>query len=402
MTAKADTALRYARFAGIALLCLLPAAAFAKDGPYLTWRAKAAPVQQAGSPQPVQAPQVPVPPSPYGQVGDPYMHVLTWTAKSGATPQPVASAVPVRRAPVQQMQAQPAPQMREPVQATAPAMSEPAYQPSRENQNYRTQAPQYRAQPMASTLPEPVQDEPTQVPQRQALPSIAAQTQQMPQPAPQPVRQPAQRIVAPPKAQTQAQTQAQAQPQARPLAQPTRATPAPQQPPVATATNDGAYQVPANSPYAARIAAARAAQEKTQAKAQAQAAAAPAKPAGKDAPAQPAVQPSDAPVTETASDDDKPFVPGQHYTDASEAPRLYSLHRDYGLKPDPITVDTNASGAVLDTSKLDAAEAKAAKDEKADEDAAGDDPETDGVTKTSSSASATQKASAGKTNKADQ
>ena len=378
MTAKAATVLRCARYAGIALLCLLPTAAFAKDGPYLTWRAKTAPVQAADAPPPVQAPQVPVPPSPYGQVGDPYMHVLTWTAKSGAAPQPVASAVPMRRAPVQQTQA---PQMREPVQATAPMMSEPAYQPPRQPQTYRTQAPQYRAQPMASTLPEPVQDEPTLPMTRQPLPQVAAQTSQVPQP----VRQPA------------------------------RAAPASQQPPVATAANDGAYQVPANSPYATRIKAARAAQVKAQAKAQPQvAAAAPAKGA---APAQPVAQPAAAPLTDspvTEASDDKPFVPGQHYTDASEAPRLYSLHRAYGLSPDPITVDNHATGAVLDTSKLDAAEAKAAKAEKADEDAAGDDRDADGVTRTDaqsssaqsssaqSSSAKTQNASASKTNKADQ
>ncbi len=374
MTAKADTALRYALHTGIALLCLLPTAALAKDGPYLTWRAKSAPVQQADAPPPVRAPQVPVPPSPYGQVGDPYMHVLTWTAKSGATPQPVASAAPMRRAPVQQ----PQPQMRQPVQATAPAMSEPAYQPARQPQNYRTQAPQYRAQPMASTLPEPVQDEPTLPAPRQALPDVAAQT---PQTRPIQQIQPVQRIPVP----TQAQTQ--------PVRQAPAAQPAAAQPPVTTASSDGAYQVPANSPYAARIAAARAAQAKAQAKAQPPQAN--AKPAGKAAPR------ADAPVSETASDDDKPFVPGQHYTDASEAPRLYSLHRAYGLAPDPITADSHASGAVLDTSKLDAAEAKAAKDEKADEDSAGDDPDADGVTKTSSSANTTQKASASK-KKADQ
>ena len=364
MTNKANTAVTIARYgAAIGLLCLLPTLAMAKDGPYLTWRAKAAPVQATDAPPLVQAPQVAVPPSPYGQVGDPYMHVLTWNTKAGARSQPVAAAAPVRRAPVQQ----PAP-----VEATAPVQYAPAYQPQRQTPAYRTQAPQYRAQPMASTLPEPArngpdQDEPMQPMARQPLPAIAAQT---------PLRQPA------PRQTVQA------------------AKPAPQAP-VATASNDGgAYQVPATSPYAARIAAARAAQTraqgKTQTQSQPQAAAAPAKPAGKAAPhiLPEAAPPTDAPVTETASDD-KPFVPGQHYTDASEAPRLYSLHRAYGLTPDKITVDSDASGAVLDTSRLDAAQEKAAKAEKADEDAAGDDPDADGVSgKTSSE---TQNASADKT-----
>ena len=331
-------------WAGLALLCLLPASVGAKDGPYLNWRAKTVPVQQADAPQPIQAPQVPVPPSPYGQVGDPYLHVLNWRGKTGGqAPQPVATTAPMRRAPVQA-----------PVQATAPAESASHYPSERQlPPSYRMMAPQYRAQPMASTLPEPVEDGPAQPPARQPLPALAPQVPQAapvnpPAPAPRPAPAPvAQAPVAPP------------------------------------AARDGAYQVPATSPYAARIAAARAAQAKAQARAEApaQPQAAAAKPTAKAtartasaAPA-PVVKPSDAPVTETA-DDGKPFVPGQHYSDASEAPRLYSLHRDYGLKPDPITIDTNASGALLDTSRLDAAEAKAAKDEKADEESAGDDRET--------------------------
>jgi hypothetical protein len=356
MTVKAKKAsLRTAGCrAGLALLCLLPAVAVAKDGPYLTWRAKTAPVQQTDAR--VQAPQVPVPPSPYGQVGDPYVHVLTWNTKAGAAPQTaMASAAPMRRAPVQQEMA-----------TYAPAPQAPAEPPQRSPQAYRMQAPQYRAQPMASTLPEPAPDvsEAAEPPMtRQTLPSVAAQTAQPARPA--------------------------VRPQA-PAPRPVQAlSPAPA--PAPTPANDGAYQVPATSPYAARIARARAqthaqtpaknpapapaqsqAQVQAQAQAQAKTTAAPARPA------QAAPQPTDAPITETASDD-KPFVPGQHYTDASEAPRLYSLHRDYGLKPDPITVDTDATGAVLDTSKLDAAEAKALKDEKADEDTAGDDPDADGV-----------------------
>src|SRR6185312_2401326 len=110
MIAKADKAsLRIAcGTTGIALLCLLPQPAGARDGPYLTWRSKTVPVQAADAPPPVRAPQVPVPPSPYGQVGDPYLHVLTWSNKTGtatwggpvprpAAPPQVATAAPVRR-----------------------------------------------------------------------------------------------------------------------------------------------------------------------------------------------------------------------------------------------------------------------------------------------------------------
>jgi hypothetical protein len=313
MIAKAVKALvRMAPVGGLALLCLLPAVflpatvAAASDGPYLSWGAKNAPVQQAGN-----AAQVPVPPSPYGQVGDPYLHVLNWSAKSG-------SAQPSRPTPPPPV-ALPDP---EPVRAYSP--------------------PQYRAQPAP----------------RPALAAQAPLKAPAKTPAPSPAQAPGQASVAPP--------------------------------------DDGAYHVPASSPYAARIAAARAAQSKTdQAKAEQPKAIAPAA----ANPAQ-ATQ-GQAALTDAPADDDKPFVPGEHYTDASEAPRLYSLHRAYGLKPDPITVDSNASGAVLDTSHIDAADAKGMKGDKTDEDSDDDD----GVPAKSTdapSASGTQKASAGKTEKTAQ
>ena len=326
MTAKAVKALvRMAPVGGLALLCLwLPMAAAAKDGPYLSWGAKNAPIQQA-----VDAPQVPVPPSPYGQVGDPYLHVLNWGAKSG-------SARPSRSTPPPPV----APPQPEPVQAYSPPRRAPAYHP----------APQYSAEPVTAR-PQPAQS-PTPPTVRQSTP--AAQT----------------RPGAP----------------ARPSAQAPAAAP-----------DDGAYQVPASSPYAARIAAARAAQGKAEQTKAARPVATPSSPA----------TPDQAAVTETPADDDKPFVPGEHYTDASEAPRLYSLHRGYGLKPDPITVDSNASGAVLDTSHLDAAEAKVAKADKtpAVDDDDGDDNNSDGVPAKSPDApraSGTQNASAGKTEKTAQ
>jgi len=384
MTVKAKkVSLRTAGYgAGIAVLCLSsplflssrPAAA--SDSPYLNWQAKAAPVQATDVPPPVQTPQVPVPPSPYGQVGDPYVHMLSWSTKPGAAQprQTVATAAPARRAPVQQTA----------TYATAPSEPVQTYQP-RPNPSTRLTPQAYRTQPMASTLAEPAPDLTGQAPERPPVPMVAAQM-----PAPAIVR------TRPPPSVTAQQTTP------RPPIQAPRSAPAAQVPaPVTTAANDGAYQIPASSPYAARIAAARAEQARAQARAQAQAARPPQTAAPQTAPPQ-----SPAPATVAAADDDKPFVPGQHYTDASDAPRIYSLHRAYGLKPDPITVDSHASGAVLDTSALDAAEAKAAKDEKADEDTAGDDPESDGVSaktpQDTSSASATQNASASKTNKADQ
>jgi len=329
MTAKAVKALvRMPPLGGIALLCLLlllfllpplllPEAAIAKDGPYLTWGAKNAPIQQAGNAAPV-----PVPPSPYGQVGDPYLHVLNWGTKSGA-------AQPSRPTPSPQVE----PPQPTPVQAYSPPSQATAYHP----------APQYNAQPR----PQPVQSRPT----------------------PPAVRQPALAAQAP----------------ARP----------PVQAPVAT-PDDGAYQVPANSPYAARIAAARASQAKAEVKAAKPATASPSQ-----------VQQDQAAVTETPTNDDKPFVPGEHYTDASEAPRLYSLHRGYGLKPDPITIDNNASGAVLDTSHLDAAEARAQikamqEDKTSVDDDDDDDTRSVPAKPDAPSASGTQNASAGKTEKTAQ
>ncbi len=333
MTSKVVKALvRMAPVGGLALLCVLPpllvpATAFAKDGPYLTWGAKTAPVQQAGS-----VAQVPVPPSPYGQVGDPYLHVLNWGTKASSG----QSSRPAPPAPVQR-EAQP-----------PETYSPPAYRP----------APQYSAAPVPAH-PQPAASQSVAPAVRQ--PTLAAQT-----PHPTPTHSP---VLAP-------------------VAAPVQAANAP-------ASNDGAYQVPASSPYAARIAAARAAQVKADQKV--------GKPTTSSQDTQDRAGQDQAAVTETPADDDKPFVPGEHYTDASEAPRLYSLHRSYGLKPDPITVDNNASGAVLDTSHLDAAEAKAAKDTKADED--DDDTNTPSVPSKSTdapSASGTQNASAGKTEKTSQ
>ena len=62
---------------------------------------------------------------------------------------------------------------------------------------------------------------------------------------------------------------------------------------------------------------------------------------------------------------DRVFIPGETYKDEGDAPRLYSLHRMYGLQPDPITVSPEATGAVLDGADLHADEAapkKSAKD----------------------------------------
>ena len=71
-----------------------------------------------------------------------------------------------------------------------------------------------------------------------------------------------------------------------------------------------------------------------------------AKPEAKTAAKPAATVPAPAPSL-ASQETDHVFIPGEHYTDASDAPRFYSLHREYGYKPDPITVDDNATGALL-------------------------------------------------------
>lgn len=112
------------------------------------------------------------------------------------------------------------------------------------------------------------------------------------------------------------------------------AQPAPPSAPVMAA--DDGYQVPATSKYAARINAARDAFRQTSRQA-ATSAAADAQPAAISTPRAP------TPVSSA----DHVFVPGEHYTDASQEPRVYSLHRQWGLTPDKITVDHTATGALL-------------------------------------------------------
>jgi hypothetical protein len=118
--------------------------------------------------------------------------------------------------------------------------------------------------------------------------------------------------------------------------------------------------VPTTSKYAARIAAARAAAAKQEADATPPADTAAPKPAGKT-PEKAGDKKADAKATVPApspqlatEETDHVFIPGEQYKNASDAPRLYSLHRAYGLTPDPITVDHNATGALLDTADIDA------------------------------------------------
>ncbi len=106
----------------------------------------------------------------------------------------------------------------------------------------------------------------------------------------------------------------------------------------AVATND-AYQVPATSKYAARIAAARATALP----------AAEAPQTIKTDPKSTATAP-EPDVSLASQETDHVFIPGEHYTSPADEPRIYSLHRQYGMRPDPITVTQGATGALLTVS----------------------------------------------------
>ncbi|MGN6424077.1 MAG: hypothetical protein ACTHLA_12270 [Asticcacaulis sp.] len=263
----------------------------------------------------------PVPPSPYGQVGDPFVRTLQWPGKNQPQTAPAQPAAP------------PA--------ATKPSAAKIASVPTAPPQ----QTPSLQAYPDPGMADDP-----------DLTPPAAA-------PAPRPV-------VAAPKPQPPVQTAAAKPTPPAPVKAPPMPTPAPkpEQPQydanAATDMYDSGFQVPSNSPYAARIAAARAAAAQQQAQVVAMqpvsappADATPQKPDlnAKTAPAKASATAATshtttvpAPSASLASQEtDHVFIPGEHYTDASEAPRFYSLHREYGYKPDPITVDDNATGALL-------------------------------------------------------
>jgi hypothetical protein len=289
----------------------------------------------------------PVPPSPYGQVGDPFVRTLQWPGKTQPQTAPAQPAAPT-----------PAP-----TAATKPAATKIASVP--------TAPPQQT--PSLQAYPDPgMADDPDLTPQPAA-------------PAPRPA-------VAAPKPQPQPPVQTAAAKPTAPAPEPAPA-PKPEQPQydanAATDMYDSGFQVPATSPYAARIAAARAAAAQQQAQITAmQPVSAPATDAtpqkpdltAKTAPAKAAEAAPEghtatvpAPSASLASQEtDHVFIPGEHYTDASEAPRFYSLHREYGYKPDPISSDDHATGALL-TVAPDSGD-------KGDDDASDDDSDSDSST----------------------
>ncbi len=258
MTKPAHRAL-YLLPAAVTLMAIAaPCAASANSAGYLNWSSKAQPVADA----PAQTEQVntttgayPVPPSPYGQVGDPYARSLRWPAKQ--TPA-VASVSPPPQ----------------PAFALVPAP--PVHNPP----------PVSVSQPVPLTAPRSVAVVPVpQAPERED-PGLADDPG-MADDAPVAAAKPA--------------------------------------PVVASAPANSAYQVPTTSKYAARIAAARAS----------------------SLPTATAPEPD---VSLASQETDHVFIPGEHYTSAVDEPRIYSLHRQYGMRPDPITVTPGATGALLTVS----------------------------------------------------
>jgi hypothetical protein len=320
-------------------MIVVPCAGLANtSGAYLNWQSKAAPAStQVASTNVVNTSNgpYPVPPSPYGQVGDPYARALRWPAKAP----------------------EPAPQTR---QAQTP-LAQPA-QPQSAQQTFvpvpqaPVRAPQVASisTPVPLSAPRPVEvvPVPPHVEERED-PGLAddpgmADDPSMADDAPYSAPAP---IVASPAPQPKpATSHAEQMAVSQPIPAPTV---------TAKKTGDG-YQVPATSKYASRIESARAAQTQSAQAKPAQAVATVAKPDAKKpnekTPEKSPVKPPEKPPVATAPEPsvsmavretDHVFIPGEQYTSAADEPRYYSLHRQYGLRPDPIPATHEASGALL-------------------------------------------------------
>lgn len=392
---------------GVALLSLsvhAPALAQtqAQARPYLDWPGKRAPQESTPPAVPETAPATPlqhalpnaatgqpgfdIPPSPYGQVGNPYRHELNWRGKTApVSAQATAPQTAQQTAPKTELASNwtPVPQSRfdaprraAPVPATAPAQPAPQKVEAAPLPTPRT--PETIPARVANPVPLP-QPKPPVVSAETVARETAPVAAVKPAPTP-PVPTPPVQAQAEPKPQPPVQVQPQAQPQPRP---------------------DSGYRLPANSKYAGRVspelegrpavpaqAAAPAAQKLDAPKAQAQTApqtTAEAKPAAtaqtpaaktpaakasapkagaktadtKSTEAKPAdvktatAPAATAPLAQAAEQESAepytPFVPGSRATTASQAPRFYSLHRAYGYEPDPaphtggdLAIDPNA------------------------------------------------------------
>jgi len=310
---------RYLLSAAVALMVIAaPCVTLAaSEGNYLNWSHK--PQAAANTPTPTEQVQTAtgayaVPATPYGQVGDPYGHSLRWPAKQATTMAPAAPAV----ASITPL----------PPQTFAPAPMPPM----------RAAPPVSISQPVPMSAPRPVAIVP--VPHMQSPDIYPAD----PGLGDDPDLTPEATVAAIQPAPTATQKPAVDPLPAVASARPGRAATTPPHPAVATAlSSDGAYEVPANSKYAARIAAARAA-----ALPMANA------PKGKTDTKSTATAP-EPDVSLASQETDHVFIPGEQYKTPADEPRLYSLHRQYGMKPDPIQVTANPTGALLTVSPDDLA-----------------------------------------------
>ncbi|BBF80838.1 arylesterase-related protein [Asticcacaulis excentricus] len=377
---------------GVALLslsvhapALAQAQAQAQARPYLDWPGKRAPQESTPPAAPETAPATPlqhalpnaatgqpgfdIPPSPYGQVGNPYRHELNWRGKTApVTAQAAAPQTAPQTAPKTELASNwtPVPQTRfDAPRRAAPAPVAPPAQPAPQKVEAAPlptpRTPETIPARVANPLPLP-QPKPPVVSAETIARETAPVATVKPAPTP-PVPTPPVQAQAEPKPQLPVQVQPQAQPQPRP---------------------DSGYRLPANSKYAGRVspelegrpalpaqAAAPVAQKpdapaqtapqttaeaKPAATAQTPAAKTPAAKASapkagakttdtKTAEAKPAdvktatAPAATAPLAQAAEQESAepytPFVPGSRATTASQAPRFYSLHRAYGYEPDP-------------------------------------------------------------------
>lgn len=329
-------------------------AAQAATPPAAPETAPATPLQRALPNAATGQPGFDIPPSPYGQVGNPYRHELNWRGKTApVSAQAAAPQTPPQTAPKTELASNwtPVPQSRfDTPRRAAPEPVTPPVQPAPQKIEATPLAtPQARvANPVPLPQPKPPVVSAETV-ARETAPVAAVKPAPVPPVAPPPVQ-----------AQAAAPVSAPIQPQVQPQPRP-----------------DGGYRLPANSKYAGRVspelegrpavpaqAAAPVAQKPEAPKAQAQTApqtTAEAKPTpttktpaakasapkagAKTAEAKPAdvktatAPAATAPLAQAAEQESAepytPFVPGSRATTASQAPRFYSLHRAYGYEPDP-------------------------------------------------------------------
>ena len=279
---------------------------------YLNWPGK--PVNSGPSYTPRPEVQVgnqayPVPPSPYGQVGDPYQRHLNWAGKS-------ADQSHVDTRPVQ-----PQPYMAPPSIAPMPR---------------RDPQTDFRPSPQTAPVTPPRSVNPQPAPSLEHFPS--PNRRQVPVQESMPTQETAPPLVTSPSTVNTA-------------------------PPV----NDGAYHIPPSSKYyrgpantteapAHAPLPAQATNEVTKPRNAAKAVTSP-KPEAKalahkdpDPTATQADIPEDKSPAFVIRPPDHHFVPGETVTDpSSQLPRLYSLHREYGLQPDQTVLPQGEILAPADT-----------------------------------------------------